>query len=401
MKKITSVILLCVLCLPVYCACSNKEAPLTERFASKSAIAGLLSGYMQSVSKNLLLPSSDAAVESDVEYDYKTEDGTQTAHKTLDAAFKAETKTLQIKIGEHTFSADGALSADGTSVRSITDKADIQKVMDVFVKTFCTYADSGDYAEATDSIRAADDDVEVNRITLKMSGEKSKKALAAAVDAVLENKDTKRYLMDLCGFYGYLHNREDDAEKLLSDAADSFKASANQGESLVWQRYLRDGEAVAARMKYGDNLIRYLIAETDNYTELDFEAKINGRELTASYLMRRTGMSDSYNIRIAYGNEITYFDGLAESAYKSGKIKFELRAAQDAETVNGAYLELDFNGVNKLNYKGSGNVVVNREKKTYTFDFTFSDAAALPEIQTATGDEALYEAVERIIKIKN
>ena len=183
----------------------------------------------------------------------------------------------------------------------------------------------------------------------------------------------------------------------MNDAAQTFKASAKTGEELVWQRYLKDGKVVAAaRIKYGDNLIRYLCAETDDYTELDFEAKINGNEITASYLTRRTGMSDSYNIRIAYGDEITYFDGLAESAYKSGKIKFELRATKNAETVNGLLLNLDFNGVSKLKYSGNGNIVRNGNKKTYSFDLTFDTATDLPAAQTADGDEALYETVEKV-----
>ena len=398
MKKIALFLLICVLSVPSLCACSGGEAPLTERFASKSVISGLLGGYMQSVSKNLLLPSSDAAAQSDAEYAYKTEDGEQTAHTALDAAYLAETKTFSLKIGDNSFTANGSLISDGKTVRGITDKADIQQVIDVFIKAFCRNAEQGDYAEAPDSIRAADTDVEVTRITLKLSRDKYEKAIEQAVGAVLENKNTKQYLTDLCGFYGFLHNREADAEQILNEAAETFKASAKTGEELVWQRYLRDGVVVAARLKYGDNLIRYLCAETDDYTELDFEAKINGRELTASYLTRRTGMSDSYNIRIAYGDEITYFDGLAESAYKSGKIKFELRATKNAETVNGLLLNLDFNGVSKLKYSGDGNIVRNGNKKTYSFDLTFDTASDLPAPQTADGDEALYEAAGRIIK---
>ena len=106
-------------------------------------------------------------------------------------------------------------------------------------------------------------------------------------------------------------------------------------------------------------------------------------------------MSDSYNIRIANGNEITYFDGLAESAYKSGKITFELRAAQNADTVNGLLFELDFNGVNRLTYKGSGNIVLNKEKKTYGFDLTFADAE-VTQPPEPSNDGALYEMVIKV-----
>ncbi len=396
MKKALSCLLVLSVFIPLLCACSGKEAPVTERFASKSVISGLLSAYLTSVEKNLLLPESDANAVSDAEYTYKTEDGDQIAHTALNAAYKAETKALSLRIGDHIFTSGGSLTADGAAVRSITGGADIQSVFDVFIKAFCSGTEHGDYAEAPDSIRASDTDVEVTRITLRLSEGRYERALEKAVDAVLENRETKRYLTDLCGFYGFLHNKEEDAETLLNNAAEEFRTSAKAGGELIWQRYLFNGKTVAARIKYGDNLIRYLCAETNDYTELDFEARINGKETAASYLSRRTGMSDSYNIRIARGDEITYFDGLAESAYRSGKIKFELRASKNAETVNGLQTELDFNGVTKLRYSGGGSVVRNGNKKTFTFDFAFSTASDLAAPEPGGETEALYEAAKKV-----
>ena len=152
----------------------------------------------------------------------------------------------------------------------------------------------------------------------------------------------------------------------------------------------------AARLKFGENVIRYLCADSNDFTELELEAKVEGKELSASYQSRRTGMSDTYNVRVVYGDEITYFDGSAESAYKSGKIKFDLRASKNAETVNGFQLQLDFNGVSKLKYSGNGSIVSHKNKTAYSYALTFENVTDTPKMQTADGTEAMYEAVKKV-----
>ena len=154
----------------------------------------------------------------------------------------------------------------------------------------------------------------------------------------------------------------------------------------------------AARLKFTDNVIRYICAQTESYTELEFSATVGGKEITAAYEARRTGMSDTYNIRISNGDEITYFDGTAESAYKSGNIGFELRATKNAKVVNGCKLDLSFNGEKKLTYKGSGNFTVKGDKKTFSFELVFNDTENVEIPPAQSGETGLYEATERIFK---
>ena len=396
MKKITAPIIICLLCLPLICACSNKEAPANESFTAPSIISELLSNYEKSVDDNLLLPSDNAAASSLAEYSYGADDGEQTAHKTLDTLYDSASKTLEIKIGDDVFTKGKNLIINGATVRDVTDADEIRYVLDTFIKAFCTVCTSDDYTTAPDSIRASDTDVEVTRVTLKLDRQRYEQAFEKAIEAIKNSDRINKYLKDVLGLYGYLHEREESADELLYSILETVKTASQSGDQLVWQRYLYNGKVYAARLKFGENVIRYLCADSNDFTELDFEAKIGEKELSASYQSRRTGMSDTYNVRVAYGDEITYFDGSAESAYKSGKIKFDLRASKNAETVNGFQLQLDFNGVSKLKYSGNGSVVNHKNKTVYSYDLTFENVTDTPKMQTADGTEAMYEAVKKV-----
>lgn len=396
MKKITAILTLLIICLPLICACSGKELPANESFTAQSAVSELASMFEKSVEKNLLLPSDNASASSLLEYTYRADDGEQTAHKTLDASFDQTSKTLEIKIGNDVFTKGESFAANGATLRSVTDKDDIQYTLDTFIKGFCTVCGASDFSTAPDSIRASDTDVEVTRITLKLDRDRYEKAFSQAVNAVKNSDRITGYLKDVLGLYGLLHGREESAGELLNNVLAAVKTAAQSGDELVWQRYLYNGKVCAARLKFGDNLIRYICAETEDYTELELEVRLNGRELSASFQSRRTGMSDTYNVRIDNGGEITYFDGTAESAYKSGKIIFDLRATKNSETVNGLKIELDFNGVSKLKYGGDGYAVIKGEKTSFSYDMTFEAVSTPPAIQTADGAEALYEAAKKV-----
>ena len=180
---------------------------------------------------------------------------------------------------------------------------------------------------------------------------------------------------------------------MIGGLENAVKESTDQ---LIWQRYVYKNKVVAARLKFGDNVIRYICAETENYTELDLSAKTGGKEITLSYEARRTGMSDTYNIRLSNGDEITYFDGTAESAYKSGNIGFELRATKNGSVVNGFKLDISFNGEKKPTYNGSGNYTVKGDKKTFSFELVFNTAENVTVTPAQNGDISLYEAVKKV-----
>lgn len=391
-KKLAAAAVIISLCAALLCSCSEKKPEGKEAFTSPSVISGLFEAYNASVRNNILIPSKDAHAESLAEYTYMTDDGEQTAHMSLAADIRAQDGAISVAAGEKEFVYGGVPALDGYTVRRLTDKKSIQKAADVFIKTFCRGTDGGDYDTAPDSIRAAEDDVEVDRVTLRLDKDKYITAFDAALTAL---KNDGEYLKDVLGTYALLHNREETAEQLLEKVLNAISDAAKNSEGqLVWQRYIKDGRAVAARLKFGDNVIRYICAEAASYTELEFSARIGEKELTLAYEARRTGMSDTYNIRIKNGDEITYFDGTAESAYKSGNVGFELRATKNANVINGLKLDISFDGQKKTTYKGTGSIVKNGDKKTFSFELVFSDTetAAIPEPQK--GEISPYEAIK-------
>ena len=397
MKKITVFIILAAMCVCSLCACSEKKPQVKDAFASQTVISELFCAYFESVSKNILKPSSSANAEDDAEYTYLTEDGLQTAHTKLTSFYDAVSGAWSVSAKDRTAVFSEGLSADGQSVRSVTDKKKIQKIFDVFIKAFTQSAVESDYDTAPDSIRAAEDDVEADRVTLKLERGEYLPAFNKAIAAVKNDAESKRYLTDLLGFYGLLHDREENAEELFEKAVGNIENAVNNSTGqLIWQRYIYNGKVVAARLKFGDNVVRYICAEAESYTELDFSAKIGEKEITLAYEARRTGMSDTYNIRLSNGDEITYFDGTAESAYKSGNIGFELRATKNANVVNGCKLDLSFNIEKKPTYKGGGSFTVKGDKKTFSFELVFNEAenenADLPQGE----DISLYEAVKKV-----
>ena len=399
MKKITVFIILTAMCLGSLCACSEKKPEGKDAFSSPTVISELLCAYAESVSKNALKPSVSSTAEDDAEYTYMTEDGAQTAHTKLTSSYNAATGAWSVSAKDHTAVFSNGLSVNGQTVRSIADKKALQKAVDVFIKAFAEATDDSDYETAPDSIRAAEDDVETDRVTLKLERDKYLPAFSKALTAVKNDAEAKRYITDVLGFYGLLHDREESADQLFDKVMESLENAVKDSTGqLVWQRYIYNGKAVAARLKFTDNVIRYICAQTESYTELEFSATVGGKEITAAYEARRTGMSDTYNIRISNGDEITYFDGTAESAYKSGNIGFELRATKNAKVVNGCKLDLSFNGEKKLTYKGSGNFTVKGDKKTFSFELVFNDTENVEIPPAQSGETGLYEATERIFK---
>lgn len=397
MKKITVFIVLCAICLSAFCACSEKKPEGKEAFSSPTVVAELFEAYEKSVSNHIMKPSSSAYAEDDVEYTYMTDDGSQTAHTKLKSYFIMPDGKWGASVKGHDFTILSGLSADGCSVRSITDKKAMQNAISVFINAFVQSTEESDYETAPDSIRAAEDDVEVQRITLKLDPDKYEKAFEKALSAVGNDIAAKEYITDVLGFYGLLHNREESAGQMFENCLNGLSdAVKNSGGQLVWQRYLYNGKVVAARLKFGDNVIRYICAEASSYTELDFSAKIGGKDISLAYEARRTGMSDTYNIRLSSGGEITYFDGTAESAYKSGNIGFELRATQNSSVVNGADLQISYNGEKQLTYKGSGNYTVKGDKKTFSFELVYYDAENVSTAPLQNDDVSLYEALKKV-----
>lgn len=385
------------ICIGSLCACSESRQDAKDAFGLPSVVSGLLDSYKESVEKNIFKPSFDAYAEDLVEYSYMTEDGMQTAHTELSSSFRLSDGVFGVTAGQNPFVFGDGFAADGCTVRSVTDKTKIQKALDVFIKAFCTGLKDGDFDIAPDSIRAAEDDVEADRVTLRLQRDEYLPAFNRALTAVKNDAETKRYLTDVTGFYGLLHGREESAEELFDAVIGGLENAVKEStDQLIWQRYVYKNKVVAARLKFGDNVIRYICAETENYTELDLSAKTGGKEITLSYEARRTGMSDTYNIRLSNGDEITYFDGTAESAYKSGNIGFELRATKNGSVVNGFKLDISFNGEKKPTYNGSGNYTVKGDKKTFSFELVFNTAENVTVTPAQNGDISLYEAVKKV-----
>lgn len=397
MKKITVFIILAAVCIGMLCACSEKKPEDKDAFSSPAVITELFDNYGKSVLNNLLKPSSSSSAEDDAEYTYMTDDGLQTAHTKLTSSYDAVTGAFSVSAKDHGAVFSGGLTADGYGVRSITDEKTLQKTLDIFIGAFMQQTDEKDYETAPDSIRAAENDVEADRVTLKLEKDRYLQAFNKAITAVKNDAAAKQYITDVLGFYGLLHNREESAKELFDSVMTELeKAVGDSTGQLVWQRYIYNGKTVAARLKFGDNVIRYICAEAESYTELDFSATVGGKEITAAYEARRTGMSDTYNIRLSNGDEITYFDGTAESAYKSGNIGFELRATKNANVVNGFKLDISYSTEKKPTYKGSGNFTVKGDKKTFSFELVFSEAENVNITPVQNAVTGLYEAVKKI-----
>ena len=396
MRKITVFVIIISILITALCACSGKPSSSKDGFYSPSVIAELFCAYPDSVMKNIIKPSSGSYAESLAEYTYMTEDGPQTAHTPVSSYLRSD-GAISVTVGEHSTVFGDGLAVDGYDLTDITDKKTIQKVFDIFIKAFCRNTENGDFETAPDSIRASDEDVEVSRVTLKLEKERYVPAFEAALDAVRSDGEAKSLITDILGLYGFLHNREENAQELFDDVFSALSdAVKNSDGQLVWQRYVKDGKTVAARLKFGDNVIRYIFAETSSYTELEMSAEIGGAGITLGYEARRTGMSDTYNIRISNGTEITYFDGTAESAYKSGNINFELRATKNANVVNGLKTDMSFNGEKTLTYKGNGSIVRNGDKKTFDFELTFDGTKNAGTEPAHNGDIDCYQALTRV-----
>ena len=152
MKKTAFLIVIAVLCAAVLTSCSEKTAEGQSGFRSPSALAGLLSAYFKSLDSNLLYPSENAAASSDIEFSYSTEDGVQTEHKALTAAYFKEKKALSVGIGDHIIDVAGTVSFDGAALRDITSEFMFRTVSSAFVTAFCDKSSSGDFTTAPDSI---------------------------------------------------------------------------------------------------------------------------------------------------------------------------------------------------------------------------------------------------------
>ena len=398
MKKTALLLISVILCLSIMTSCSDKTPEGQSGFSSPTALSGLLCAYFDSLNTHLLMPSEDAAAESDIELSYSTEDGVQTEHRQINAAYSKEKKAFSVGVDGHSVLVAGDVSFDGAALRDITSKAVLRLTSELFVRAFTDTAQPDDFTTAPDSIRAAEDDVEVSRITLKLDKERYGKALDRALSYIESDKTVMQNLTDIADLYCYLHNKNQSGEELLSEIkAELLKTKENE-DGVVWQRYVRGDKTAAERIKTGESLFRYITAEAETYTELDLEVRLGGKTVTAAYEMRKTGMSDSYNIRIAAGNEITYFDGKAESAFKSGTAEFKLRATQDEKVINAFEMTLKYNGVNDLTYNGSGTRTVNGDRKSFDFDLVFrqTDAAALPG--APTGSVGITEAAKSFLK---
>ena len=395
MKKYICIVLTAVLCLTAFVSCSADTAEGQEGFLTVSVIPELFCAYGESVLKNIYKPSADAEANAEARYSYESEDGPVTDVMPVKAVFDKDTGAFSVDFDGHTAVLDSAPVSDGKLIRDITKKDRIQRIFDVFIKAFCKETKDSDYETAPDSIRASDDDVEVSRITLKLDKSRYAPYFRAAAEALKADAECMQTISDIAEFYAYMHGYVydgGDAAKVLDGIVASLEAD---GEQLVWQRYIRNGKTVAARLKAGDNLIRYLCAETDAYTELDLEACLAGNTVKLSYTARRTGMSDTYNVRLAEGDRITYFDGTAESAYKSGNIKFDLRATKNEKTVNGFTLQINFNAVSAPVYKCSGSAVRNGGKTTYECELGFEKTDGV-EIQPPEGDTGICDAVRSL-----
>ena len=363
MKKIISVLIAAALLLPLT-ACSGGASGGLDAFrSSPSALSGLFSDYFKSAGNDLLRPSSDAYAESEIRYSYNTEDGVKTEYTPVTAVYSKEEDSLCLSFGGHSVVLGKNAGADGSAVRSISDER-LGDIISAFISDFCKGTEDADIEAAPDSIRASDDDVEVTRYTLKLGREQYLRAFDRALAGLDKEKE---YLTDLLGLYAFLHGREESGEQLYEKLISAAKTAVNAGKDTAsWQRYVKKTgkvpEAAAAVIKVGDSTLRYLCAETKTYKELTLYAELDGKTFELAYEKRSTGMSDSYNVRVSSGDEITYFDGETSSAYKSGSLKFELLATKNAVTLNGLNLTLDYNGLTSLSYSVSGNCVRSGER---------------------------------------
>ena len=376
MKRITAILLAAAVCAVMF-SCSSGGQSDGEAFAgAKPAVGRIASGFLKELFSSLFKPSSDMTADSDAEYTYKTEEGEQTAHVRVGMSVRAEDGAVAASVGGVTVSYDGTLRLDGAQIGY---GEEIDDIVAAFAAAFMSVADADEYSSAPDSIRSGDDDVEVTRYTLKLSRTKYHAAADKAIRALDSHRSAAE---DLLGFYCRMHGLDETGaqayEKLVSELSGAFAAGSDE---LVWQRYVgKDGKTLAERFKTGDLLIRYLCARTDTYDELTVYAEIGDREIEMTYNKRMTGLSDSFNVRMTESGRVTYFDGEISSAYRSGSVRFDLRATKDALTVSGFEIKVGYNGASALSASGSGSTISMGERIPFTFklDFIESDAA-IPE----------------------
>ena len=385
MKKIISVLMAAVLLLPLTACSGGASGDLDSFRSAPSALSGLFSDYFVSAENDLLRPSSDAHAESEIRYSYNTEDGVKTEYIPISAVYSKDGDSLYLSFNGHTVVFGKTAGADGSAVRSISDERS-GDIISAFISDFCAGAGDADIEAAPDSIRASDDDVEVTRYTVKLGREQYLRAFDRALSGLDREKE---YLTDVLGLYAFLHEREESGEQLYEKLISAVKDAVKAGkDTATWQRYVKKTgkvpEAAAAVIKVGDSTFRYLCAETKTYKELNLYAELDGKTFELAYEKRSTGMSDSYNVRISSGDEITYFDGETSSAYKSGGVKFELLATKNAVTLNGLNFTLDFNGLTSLTYDINGNYVRSGERTDFAFSLVFGDGAA--DAPTVTGE---------------
>lgn len=374
-------------------SCGGKRQSDRDVFiGAPSAVSGVFSDYFKSAEKMLLKPSADASAESLLEYTYKTDDGPVTESLPLTASFSKADGALSFSFGGISLTFGKTPAFNGAPVENVFDPSAFDAIVGKFISDFCAQTEANDFESAPDSIRASDTDVEVTRYTLKLDRERYLRAF----DRALSGLDANRGIItDILGVYAFLHGGERDGEGLFGDLVSAVRSAVEVGgERVVWQRYVRaDGRTAAARIKTGDSLLRYICAESDTYKEIELHAELGGRTFELAYEKRLTGMEDSYNVRITDGDEITYFDGETSTAYKSGAVKFELIATKNARTVNGLNLTLDFNGVQSLSYKGSGNIVRLGDRREFSFTLGFGEGGA--ETKTPAKEKIpLYRALE-------
>ena len=387
MKRITALILSALLTVSL-CACTNNGTSGTERFSAASPAVGFGIGlFLSELHGSLYKTGDDLSASAQAEYVYETEDGPQTAHTEVAFAVRGADNAVALTVGGRTFSYDGSLRLDGAPL----GYGDMAAIYAEFVKEVASAADGSDIEIAPDSIRSGDDDVEVDRYTLTLDGEKLSKA---KTKAALTLDKYKAAITDFFDAYAYMHKLDKTGGQLYDEFCGAVLETFTR--KIVWQRYInagKTGEVLAARFKSGDDVVRYLCAETGSYGELSLYCKLGDIELELGYDRRTDAVSESYKLTVTENGRVTSFDGEIASAYKSGSFKADLRSSKDGVTVRGAQINGKYDGTKTLELICDGSFVSDGVRTPFEFTAAFSKTAvSFPEY--VSDPVPLYRAAE-------
>lgn len=373
MKKI-AILIISVICLTFcFASCSEKVPDAKSEFLSPSVIPVQLGKYISEASKIISDYSSDKTGTGEFAYTEGEGEDRTVIKENLDASYDLNGKTLSFSACGKTVS----VSAEGLFING--DKidhplADFKALYDKCILSVCGDIAEEKFTSASDSLRSVDHNIEVSIITLKLKPEEYKGAVGKLFSSLSEDAGFQSAVKELISVYTALYssNKSDDLifNNILTRAKEMFEGD---GE-LIWQRFVTNGETLAAKLTVNGYEIRYICKKNATVTEITADVIKDG--VTAASLVYnyyKAGTSDSYTLRFDVDGETVTFDGKTGEGRNSGRVEFEIRSAGGGDTKNGIGLSVLYDYNKSPKYSGEGFVIRDGVRTGYDFSVTLKD----------------------------